>query len=208
MRRAPPTLEPKDGTVAVDVNATGQVVGSAREFLTVRSHPLVWKDGQPTVLATLSGQTGAASAINDAGQIVGGAIDRRVQSAASRPLGRRPSHRPRDPWRRPGRRHDINEAGQIVGAAETADNQFHAFLWDRGQMIDLNVHGGLDAAVPSAAHGVNDRGQIAGEFQPPGSGLHAAVWDGDRLIDLGTRGGVYGVARDIDNAGRVSAKRK
>jgi probable HAF family extracellular repeat protein len=50
----------------------------------------------------------------------------------------------------------INARGQIVGEAETAAGDTHAFLWEKGVMVDL---GGTN----SVANGINERGQIVGE---------------------------------------------
>ena len=47
-------------------------------------------------------------------------------------------HRPRRVTRRPRQRpHAINDYGQIVGMAITADEKERAVLWDQGQIIDL-----------------------------------------------------------------------
>src|SRR5262245_66440759 len=53
---------------------------------------------------------------------------------------------------------DLNQAGQVVGNATTADGFDHAFLWDHGTMIDLGTLGGTS----SAAKGITHRGQVVG----------------------------------------------
>jgi len=35
--------------------------------------------------------------------------------------------------------HDVNERGQVVGESTTASGEFHAFLWEKGTMIDLGT---------------------------------------------------------------------
>src|SRR5215203_1071244 len=40
----------------------------------------------------------------------------------------------------------INDAGQVVGAAATAEDECHAFLWEAGQMTILDDLGGPESA--------------------------------------------------------------
>jgi len=105
---------------------------------------------------------------------------------------------------------DLNEAGQVVGLASTADGISHALLWDNGTMIDLGTLGGSS----SYARGINDLGQVVGVTALPGDATtHAflvtpqgGAWfqdndfDGrnDFMIDLGTF-----LPADINNAGQV-----
>jgi probable HAF family extracellular repeat protein len=111
---------------------------------------------------------------------------------------------------------DLNQVGQVVGTADTADGSSRAFLWENGTMIDLGTLGGRH----SSAAGINDLGQVIGYANLPGdTSSHAflvapqgGVWfrdndlDGrnDFMIDLGTlNGSDYADARDINNAGQV-----
>jgi len=52
----------------------------------------------------------------------------------------------------------INNKGQIVGSATTADGETHAFLYDGGKMVDLGTLDGTD----SYATAINDNGTIVG----------------------------------------------
>jgi probable HAF family extracellular repeat protein len=106
---------------------------------------------------------------------------------------------------------DINEAGQVVGYAATADGTNHAFLWDSGTMIDLGTFGGS-----SVASSIDDLGQVVGTTTDSRDGSNhvfritpqGGVWfrdsnlDGrnDLMIDLGT---VNGSPTDMNNAGQA-----
>src|SRR5262245_29671493 len=82
---------------------------------------------------------------------------------------------------------DLNQAGQVVGNATTADGFDHAFLWDHGTMIDLGALGG----TYSYAQGINDGGQVVGYAALPGdASSHAflvtpqgGVWFRDSDLD-------------------------
>jgi probable HAF family extracellular repeat protein len=109
---------------------------------------------------------------------------------------------------------DLNQAGQVVGQAGTADGLGQAFLWENGTMIDLGTLGGN-----SGASGINDLGQVVGSFLAGDTSYHAflvtpqgGMWfqdddlDGrnDFMIDLGTlNGSDSSWAADINNAGQV-----
>jgi len=99
------------------------------------------------------------------------------------------------------RAYGINEAGQVVGYAETADGEQHAFLWDRNiGMIDLGTLGGNK----SSAFGINNFGQVVGSAKTTGGELHAFLWEKGRITDLGVlEGGNCTEAKAINDAGQV-----
>ena len=75
------------------------------------------------------------------------------------------------------RAEDNNEAGDVVGQAETAGGDLHAFLWTAaGGMVDLGTLGG----TRSEAVGINNAGQVVGHSALPG--------DQDTRAFLKTRG--------------------
>jgi probable HAF family extracellular repeat protein len=78
----------------------------------------------------------------------------------------------------------INSKEQIVGASQKCDGTFvHAFLWERGTMLDLNrfVHSGSGVQL-TAAVAINDRAEIAAQGVLSNGETHAFVlipWDDD-----------------------------
>src|SRR3989440_5744523 len=104
---------------------------------------------------------------------------------------------------------DINEHGQVVGGAETADGSRHAFFWDKGMLQDLGAVVGFGWA-PIQDKGlrgiyVNKRGQVVGQ-RPEGS---VFLWERgtaqmlplDRVSAINDAGQVVGwIFRDV--AGR------
>jgi len=158
------------------LNNRGQVVGLSNLAGDQTAHPFLWtKSGGIQDIGTLGGIFGQANWISEAGEIVGlanipgdqaffaflwkegvltnlGAVDRDACSVA---------------W-------GINSQSQVVGvSAKTcafAAADRHAFLWDGGNMIDLNSFLPPGAALQQLtdAYNINDRGEIVGLGVPPG----------------------------------------
>jgi probable HAF family extracellular repeat protein len=158
------------------LNNRGQVVGLSNLAGDQTAHPFLWtKSGGIQDIGTLGGIFGQANWISEAGEIVGlasipgdqaffaflwkegvltnlGAVDRDACSVA---------------W-------GINSQSQIVGvSAKTcafAAADRHAFLWDGGNMIDLNsfLPPGAVLQQLTDAYNINDRGEIVGLGVPPG----------------------------------------
>lgn len=62
----------------------------------------------------------------------------------------------------------VNDRGQVVGEGRTADDDLHAFLWDRGTTYDLGaiVEEQVSGAASQVAD-INDAGQILGRINGP-----------------------------------------
>jgi probable HAF family extracellular repeat protein len=93
----------------------------------------------------------------------------------------------------------INNAGQVVGASATSNNDTHAVLWNKGNKIDLGVIGYKN----SAALSINNVGKVVGFSFNGSSGQHAVLWDKGKKIELGTIGGEKSIAVAINDAGNV-----
>jgi probable HAF family extracellular repeat protein len=78
---------------------------------------------------------------------------------------------------------DINEAGQIVGWAETPDGATHAVLWEHGAIQDL----GTQFERSSLAEHINNAGQVIVEsrsnpfFDPA---ARSFLWDNGIMLEL------------------------
>jgi probable HAF family extracellular repeat protein len=76
----------------------------------------------------------------------------------------------------------LNDAGDIVGGASTAnDESFHATLWTKGVIHDL---GALDGDCGGRASAINARGQIVGSSYSCDDIGRAVLWDKGSIVDL------------------------
>jgi probable HAF family extracellular repeat protein len=131
----------------------------------------VWRGGTGTLL----GARGAATAANDAGQVVGFAdlLGREGVVWDGDQVIRVPGFRPMD----------VNDRGQVVGTLLTSATA-HVGLWDDGVLVDLGSLGG-SSMTPYA---INERGQVlalGGTPEGASEGLHLAVWTSGHWVDLG-----------------------
>ena len=105
----------------------------------------------------------------------------------------------------------INERAQIVGWAATAADDsdrcgYHAFLTQKGKMLDLGV---LPGGRQSAARGINDRGQVVGRSQVAvGKAMfHAFLWQKDTMLDLSSPG-LWTAAQGMNERGQIVGSSK
>jgi len=155
------------------LNVRGEVVGQSDVGGDLSYHPFLWtRSGGMQDIGTFGGNFGAANWLNDAGDIVGEATLPGDQVAHG------------FLWRKRvmtdlgalkdfpcSEAYAINSSGQIVGQADDCVQVEHAFLWQDGHMIDLNIFVPQDSgAVLEEADFINDRGEIIG---------YAALANGD-----------------------------
>jgi probable HAF family extracellular repeat protein len=228
-----PTLGGNNG-FATGSNNRGQIAGWAENAVhdptcappqVLQFKAVVWERGfHPRELPLPSGDSsGAATAINDRGQVVGisGRCDQAVgrftaihavlwdrgQTTDIGNLGRLS-------WNTPMA---INEAGDVAGFAPIEDvdpdnPQLHAFLWTRKHGIqDL---GTLTGDLFSEALGINARDQVVGLScqNADGSGVcRAFLWDDGVMTDLNSLvqagyADLLTVAGDINDAGVITGR--
>jgi probable HAF family extracellular repeat protein len=94
----------------------------------------------------------------------------------------------------------INESDHLAGISETANGEFHAFLWVGVEMIDLGTLGG----TISSALAMNDSSQVTGGSETEAGASHAFFWDGDTMHDIGTLDGAHSDGRGISRNGFVT----
>ena len=158
------------------MNNRGEVVGESNVAGDLTAHPFLWDGKKMIDLGTFGGDSGQANWLNEAGDVVGSAFTQSPKVSLAflwkdgllTSLGTVRSDRCSNAL-------GINSKGQIVGvSAQTCvfvTDQRHAFLWENGQMIDLNMFlPPNDDLLLTDAYNINDRGEIVGLAVPPGCG--------------------------------------
>ena len=185
---------------ALGINNNAQVVGFA-DTVAAPGHAFLYSSGVMTDLGTLYGN---ARAINNSGQIVGGASTSgnpafhafSYSGGVMTDLG--VSGATGATW---SEAEGINDLGQIAIYAGSSGPNNQAYLYSGGVMTNLGTLGGSF----SAPAGINNSGQIAGvsALDSAGTVLNAFLYSGGVMTNLGTLGGSYSGANGLNNLGQV-----
>jgi probable HAF family extracellular repeat protein len=191
-------------SAANGINEAGEVAGGSVIANGTDNHAFLWARGKMSDLGTLGGSMSFAFAINDSSLVVGQSD---TTTTVDPMLGIPPFHGFRsqrgvisDLGEIFGGHfnygQDVNNRGQIVGAADLAgDLTGHAFMIHGGSLTDL---GTVPGDNNSAAFGVNNRGQVVGVSAqavsipalPPVQNwicpCHAVIWENSNVTDLNT----------------------
>jgi probable HAF family extracellular repeat protein len=189
--------------VALYVNDLGQIVGQSYTSSSVPPptpecgdfpltlHAFIWENGQMTDLRTLGGLCASAFALNNRGQVVGGAtIPGDTESHAflwergvMKDLGALGGTHSYAGW--------LNDSGRVVGSAtNSGDQALLAFSWKDGAITNL---GTLNGDACSAADAINSKDQVVGgsgfydaSFFPACTDAveHAVLWEDGKILDL------------------------
>jgi probable HAF family extracellular repeat protein len=162
--------------VAAKVTSRGQVVGDSDLEGDSTQHGFSWKAGVLTDVGTLGGDFSTAKWVNESGEVVGRASTEagfvkafRWKNGQISDLGAVDSDLCSAAW-------SINEAGQIVGNSAPGCHfaaQERAFLWEKGQIFDLNAFVPADSDLYLfEADFINDRGDITGPAFLPSGEVH------------------------------------
>lgn len=199
-------------SAAFAINDAGQIVGSARNSSGLMRAFLYTRSAGMRQIASLDNpQTESwASDINAAGQVVGrlkvGSLTRAflyAPEAGLKDLGTLGGYR--------CLACRINDAGQVVGAADVHDGSRHAILYDKDTGLkDLGTFNGPN----SVARAINNFGQVVGyaDYVNRSTGhTHAFLYHDGKMIDLNslidpTAGWTLSEASGINDFGLIVGK--
>lgn len=170
------------------INDSGQIVGNNGNTA------FLYSGGSIHNLGTFGGNSSTANAINDLGQVVGGAYTSGGVQDAFLYSGGSMQNLGTLPGAFGSYATSINDSGQVVGWSISSVNIYHSFLWQSGNgMQDIGVLG------PLASDAVNNLGQVVMDNYLYSSG---SIENLNNLIVPGS-GCTLNVASGINDSGQI-----
>lgn len=207
---------------ATDVNDAGQVVGYSVAGGTPRAVRWRTAGGDMEHLAPLGDPESLATAINNAGDIVGNAWKlehlylydiyasygfRWTEAGGMTNVSKNATTIPPNIYGADEGAADINDAGQIALSVRRCFIEFEicvtwAVVWTPGDSyVAIDNYLGGRHTMPAS---INEVGELVGSATTAGGQTHAFRWTAaGRMADLGTLGGSASQALGINNAGQV-----
>jgi probable HAF family extracellular repeat protein len=184
------------------INDQGQVSGTSwtEPEYPSPNHAFFWTKEEGIVDLTPSNSENSwPTAMNELGQIVGIEVNAPGQGFIwTSEQGIKPIPNLGGLYSNP---YDINNLGQVVGISETAENEWHAFLWTPGEeIIMLPIP---EEITYSKAYAINDSGQVVGEFQGPGVANAFSWTEEDGMVNLYRPDDLRSLAVAVNDLGQV-----
>ena len=155
-RKLPHLTESPNLTEPLAINDAGTIVGHSSKDGKRRA--VEWSaDGKITDLGTLPGMADSyAESVNASGTIVGTSGDDAFVLKPGGTMTRLPD------FGFDAKALKVNDAGWIMGTAQTAPDADTAVVWDpQGRMYELSAMTGSSRFVPLEGIGINNRGEVA-----------------------------------------------
>lgn len=187
-------------TISYRLNNSDQVVGESQLTGGAQSHPFLYRNRQLIDLnPDPSSPGGRATGINDDGQVVGYASDRKSTFAFTWRDGHIISIGELIQVPSSSFASGINSSGTIVGYSSFTNGGSAPFIYRNG---NVEVLTSLQSSL-SGVSAINDRDQIAGFFSPAPGRYRAFFYDSGKFSDLGTILGDQSQALKINNKGQI-----
>jgi probable HAF family extracellular repeat protein len=163
-----PPLAADSSSGPTAINSQGWIAGQS--FTSASQSGALWINGTPSRLP-VPGTTTYPDGINTSGSIVGNYHSGSSTRAFLLPYGASSITALGTLGGANSQAYAINDAGKVVGSADTANGNSHAFSWSAGHMTQLS-----DLGLSSAAYCINQQGIAGGFVLRPDFTRQAVLW--------------------------------